>query len=278
MITLCRDLSRHTVPRTRRRMITDDQNTSAMSGGRQRSAILRAEMLRGGSGEITCALEMTDDSIFIVTNELPSVGDTVTVRLSFPRTVRPFLASVRVRQVRMSGGPGSPSGFVADFVVENDEARRQISEVARRLRPSGTVPANRELAVLLVENNQLIRDMFAYAVERYFGQRACKVHLAQASTAAEAGARLEERAIDLAIIDHQLAGENGAAFIGKLRADAKFRRVPIVATSVAGGDVRRAMLDAGADLFLHKPIVLKDLFCTLEFLMSCEIGSELGAA
>jgi CheY-like chemotaxis protein len=258
-----------------------------MSGAEKRSAILRAEILRAGSSEITCALEMTGDSVFIVTDGLPSVGDVVSLRLSFPRTVRPLLAVARVRQVRMSSGPGSPSGFVADFEIETDDEKQEIGELARRLRPSagrsearsGMAPASRELALLLVEDNQLIRDMFAYAVERYFGQRACKVHLAQAASVAEAWAHLHEtRRFDVAVVDHLLPDATGASFITKLRGDGELRRIPVVGMSVGGTDVRVAMLEAGADLFLHKPIILKDLFCTLEFLMSCEPGSERGAA
>ena len=70
--------------------------------------------------------------------------------------------------------------------------------------------------------------------------------------------------------------ETGASFITTLRHHGTFRRMPIVGMSVGGNQVRTAMLEAGADLFLHKPIVLKDLFCTLEFLM--DAGSKRGAA
>ena len=52
----------------------------------------------------------------------------------------------------------------------------------------------------------------------------------------------------------------------------------IVGMSVGGEGARRAMLGAGADIFLAKPIVLKDLFCTLEFLMDAPSGSDRGAA
>jgi CheY-like chemotaxis protein len=249
-----------------------------MSVRDKRSAILRAEILRGGSAEITCALEMTRESVFIVTDSLPSVGDVVSLRLSFPRTVRPVMASARVRQVRMTAGPGTPTGFVADFEIESDDVKRRITELALRVRPeSAASSANRNLQVLLIEDNQLIRDMFAYAVERYFRQRTFKVELAQADTVAAARKHLEARSFDLVVVDHVLPDENGAAFIAALRRDPDFRRMPIVGMSVGGTTVQVAMLEAGADLFLHKPIVLKDLFCTLEFLMS-EPSSERGAA
>jgi len=251
-----------------------------MSGTVQRSAILRAEILRGESAEITCALEMTGESVFIVTEDLPSIGDVINLRLSFPRAVRPLLVSARVRQVRLSTGPGSPPGFVADFDIETDDARQRLEELARRVRPtSGMAPPSRELSVLLVEGNQLIRDMFAYAVERYFSQRAGKVHLAQAATVAAAWKHLDDaRPFDLAVVDHMLPDETGSSLIAALRRHATLRRIPIVGMSVGGSEVRRAMLDAGADLFLQKPIVLKDLFCTIEFLMTDVPGSERGAA
>ncbi|MDF2694857.1 MAG: Chemotaxis protein CheY [Labilithrix sp.] len=222
---------------------------------------------------------MTGESVFIVTDGLPSVGDVVNLRLSFPRTVRPLMVSVRVRQVRMATGPGNPPGFVADFEIDSDDVKQRVIELARRIRPtSGMAPPSRELSVLLVEDNQLIRDMFAYAVDRYFSQRARKVHLAQAASVGAAWKHLEARRdFDLAVVDHMLPDETGASFITTLRRHGTFRRMPIVGMSVGGSDVRSAMLDAGADLFLHKPIVLKDLFCTLEFLMDAS-GSERGAA
>ncbi len=227
-----------------------------MSVTAQRSAILRAEILRGESAEITCALEMTGESVFIVTEGLPSIGEVVNLRLSFPRTVRPLLVSGRVRQVRLSSGPGSPPGFVADFDIDSEDIKQK-----------------------LVEGNQLIRDMFAYAVERYFSQRAGKVRLAQAASVAAAWKHLDEtKSYDLAVVDQMLPDETGSSLIAALRRNGTFRRMPIVGMSVGSSDVRKAMLEAGADLFLQKPIVLKDLFCTIEFLMMDVPGRERGAA
>jgi FixJ family two-component response regulator len=40
--------------------------------------------------------------------------------------------------------------------------------------------------------------------------------------------------------------------------------MPVVAISVGGQDARDASMEAGADLFLDKPIVLVDLFDTLD--------------
>jgi CheY-like chemotaxis protein len=243
-----------------------------------RSAILRAELFRPGLTEITCALEMTGSSVFVVTDELPPIGETVPMRLSFPNAVDPIDVIVKVVQVRLSSGPGTPSGFVAVFVEETEEGRRALDELAHKLtgpRPPSMPP--RELAVLLVEDNRLIRDMFAYAVQRYFEQRAGKVHLDQAMDVDIAWAMLETGAYDLVIVDYFLPTEHGASLITKLRNDARLSKTSVVAISVGGQEVRRETLEAGADIFLHKPIVLKELFYTLEFLMNNGSGDARSA-
>ena len=42
--------------------------------------------------------------------------------------------------------------------------------------------------------------------------------------------------------------------------------MPIVAISVGGAEARQASIAAGADLFLDKPLVMRDLFTTLDLL------------
>ena len=55
---------------------------------------------------------------------------------------------------------------------------------------------------------------------------------------------------------------SGADLVRELRT----RRVdlPVIGFSVGGTAARRAFLEAGADLFLDKPIALRDVFATLE--------------
>jgi CheY-like chemotaxis protein len=53
-----------------------------------------------------------------------------------------------------------------------------------------------------------------------------------------------------------------------MRSEPRLAEMPVVAMSVGGSEARAATLAAGADLFLDKPLVLKDLFSTLERLNS----------
>lgn len=244
----------------------------------ERCAILRAEILRDGHLEITCAIEMSETSIFIISESLPTLGSPVRLHLSFPRMLRPLVVDAVVSQIRMGGGPGSPAGYFALFEIPDDALRKRIAEVARRLRPTAGALANRELCILLVEDNQLLRDTFAYAFERYFRSRTAGVKLLQARTAEEAWDIVHPKT-DLLLVDHVLKGEAGTTFVSRVRGDARLGRAFIVGMSGGGPSARKAMLEAGADLFLDKPIVLKDLFLTLEFLTGSPASwREYGAA
>lgn len=236
---------------------------------------MRAEVAYAGQRETTCAIEMTAESIFVISETLPPVGDIVVLELSFPRMLRPLVVTATIKQIRMAGGPGSPPGFVATFEPEDQVQSERIGEIAKRVRTK-TQLANCSLRVLLVEDNKLIRDTFAYAFERYFKQRAARIDLTQAATADEAWA-LARPDTNLVLVDHTLQGEPGTKFVARLRSDEKLGRAFIVGMSGGGRHARDEMLAAGADLFLAKPIVLKDLFSTLE-LLTAPAWSEYGAA
>jgi len=226
---------------------------------------------------------MTDKSVFIVTENLPSVGDALNLRLSFPRAVKPILVNVLVTQVRLPTGPGIACGFVAEFDTSSAATAQQkrIDDIARRLHKAKDTNEKKSLALLLVEDNQLIRDMFAYAVEQYFLHRPGRVQLVLAPSVDAALAALEDRGgADLVLVDHFLqppTGESGTSLITKLRAHPQLHRIPIVGMSAGGIEIQRAMLAAGADLFLNKPIALRDFFCTVEFLMDAEPESTAAA-
>jgi CheY-like chemotaxis protein len=65
-------------------------------------------------------------------------------------------------------------------------------------------------------------------------------------------------------VDHYLPVLDGSSLLALVRRQEDLSTLPLVGISVGGIDVRESMLKAGADLFLSKPIVLRDLFSTLE--------------
>jgi CheY-like chemotaxis protein len=122
----------------------------------------------------------------------------------------------------------------------------------------------RAYRLLLVEDNLLIRDMFTYGIGRCFRSRRSEVEIDHAADGREALDLLQRTAYDLAIVDYYLPGPDGAAIVTTIREDPRLAGMPVVAISVGGADARRATLDAGADVFLDKPLVLRDLFALVE--------------
>jgi len=244
-----------------------------------KSGILRAEVECATWKDVSCALELTEDSVFIVTHSLLPVGAQVQLRLSFPNVVEPISVRANVTQVRLSSGPGAPSGFVGEFTFDSNETREAIAVLARRL-ATVTPPSNRpeklagkKVDVLLVEDNLLIRDIFTYAVTRYFDRRPGQINLTLAEDVQAAWGKLHETAFDLVIVDYYLPDEDGARLIARMRQEERLQKTSVIAMSVGGESVRDAALSAGADVFLHKPIVLADLFRTLEVMTRSETAA-----
>ena len=84
----------------------------------------------------------------------------------------------------------------------------------------------------------------------------------------QARALVEGAKYDLAIVDFFLGDETGDEFIAELRSQVAVSELPIVAISVADAEAREKSLAAGADFFMEKPLVHRDLFSTLERLLS----------
>lgn len=232
------------------------------------TGILRAVVEYDARTEVRCALELSESSVFVLGDSLPSIGTPVSLQLSFPNAVEPVALSGRAVQVKVLDGPGSACGFVCELDVQSEGTRERLRGLIERLSEKATAEPLRNLRVLLVEDSRLIRDMFAYALQKYFERRPKGVILDQASDVAMAWKQMKEAPYDLVLVDYYLPPDDGGALITRVRNDATLASTPIVAISVGGAKARSASIDAGADLFLDKPLVLKDLFHTLEFLMS----------
>jgi CheY-like chemotaxis protein len=239
-----------------------------MSASESRSEfLLRAEIRSAYETVVSYARELTKRSVFVVTDWAPPRDTEVELRISFPSLFEPIHVRARVSERRGSRGVGSPAGLCFEFEFESDQARDAVARVVARLTGGPQPPAGgRDYRVLLVEDNSFIRDMFAYGIGKFFAQRSAGMRFDYAADAASAWGDIEAGTYDLVIVDYYLPGEDGAAFIARLRRDPRFATVPVVAISVGGRDAREATMSAGADLFLDKPIVLRDLFKTLQVL------------
>jgi CheY-like chemotaxis protein len=253
----------------------DKTDNDRVDNERPSEFLLRAEIRAPKETVVSYARELTKQWVFVVTDWNPPLDTKVLLALSFPSVFEPVEVHARVSERRPSRGVGNPAGLRFEFEFDAPLTReaiatlaRKISEGSRDLQPARTSAYR----VLLVEDNALIRDLFSYGIGRFMSERQGKLEFHHAPDAASAWKLLDDGEFDLLIVDYYLPLEDGAAFIARLRKDQRFARSPVLAISIGGRDAREATLTAGADLFLDKPIVMRDLVKTLQVL------SQKGAA
>jgi PAS domain S-box-containing protein len=95
-----------------------------------------------------------------------------------------------------------------------------------------------------------------------------------ARNGAEAIAQAREVYPDIILMDIQMPGVDGLEATRDIRADADLRHIPIIAlTALAMPGDRARCLEAGANVYLSKPVSLKELIAALEAQISLPIGS-----
>lgn len=233
--------------------------------------IVRAEIRSSNSsseGVVSYGYDLTTTSIFVVTEWHAAIGTPVTVRLSFPRILDPIDILSRISDIRVAGQPGEPGGIRLEFDTSSGEVSETLTALIERANAPFVPKAidGRPCRVLLVDDSWLIREMFAYGTAKYF-ERPGALAVDHAEDAEHAWGKLANSTYDLVIIDYFLPSEDGASLIARLRRDERLADTPIVAISVGGRGAREATLSAGADVFVDKPLIFRDLFNTLRMLV-----------
>jgi len=229
--------------------------------------IVRAEIRSSDAHVISYGFDLTATSIFVVTEWHAAIGTPVQLRMSFPRILAPIDVVARIGDIRVAGEPGEPGGIRLVFEAGAGDAAGRLVELLDRLNapPAAAAAGDLPCRVLLVDDSWLIRDMFAYGTSRFF-DRPGALAVDHAEDAEHAWGKLAASTYDLIIVDYFLPSEDGASLIARLRRDERLAPTPIVAISVGGRDAREATLSAGADVFVDKPLVFRDLFNTLRML------------
>jgi DNA-binding response OmpR family regulator len=229
--------------------------------------IVRAEIRTSSESLVSYGFDLTTTSIFVVTEWHAAIGTQVSVRLSFPKILEPIDIPARIGDIRVAGEPGEPGGIRLEFETGSGDVGARLASLLERVNAplAHSTISGRPCRVLLVEDSWLIRDMFAYGTAKFF-ERPGALAIDHAEDAERAWGKLENSTYDLVIIDYFLPSEDGASLIARLRRDERLANTPIVAISVGGRDAREATLSAGADVFVDKPLIFRDLFNTLRML------------
>lgn len=213
-------------------------------------------------------MEITAVSALVRTDEPLANGDRLLVRLSFPGLLDPFDVEGHVVSKHLPSD-GSPPGVTIVLVFADEEDEQRLRQLLEDGLPP-TPPAGLErvlFRVLLVEDNPTIRDVILFEAHRHFrGNR--QLQLDMAADAEEAWEMLQQGSYHLAIVDHFLPGMLGAKLVARIRAAPMLAGMPIVAVSIGGTATRDAFVAAGADVFLERPVGVRDLFTTLDQLLA----------
>jgi CheY-like chemotaxis protein len=241
--------------------------------------VLRVELAHERGPVVTHSLSLSEDRIWVVLDAPLALQADVDVQISFPGLLSPMVLSARVQDVREASGPGAPRTVALAFVFRGEAERHLVQSLLANLRrsgstpPKGSIPPRAEYRVLVIDDNNLIREMFAYGIEKYFRKQKTKVTVDLAGDAEGAWDMMGKDVYDLVIVDYFLPLADGAELVARMRQEAMLAHTPVVAISVGGDSAREATLGAGADMFLSKPVVMRDLFSTLARLTAAQAVS-----
>ena len=210
---------------------------------------------------------------FICTPLEFKTNDNVRFSISFPGLIDPIDLDAVVRWHRPAD-PETNAGIGVEFVYSSDDQKGLVRDLLDRLNvPVPTQRADHPFRLFLVEDNDFAQRLFRHAVKRFHKEAQAEdlIDVVSAHTGDQALELLkQEPRFDLAIIDHFLPVLTGASLIRELRTMGPHRETPVLVISIGGEGVREEILSAGADLYLDKPVILKQLINTLRILFTTQ--------
>ena len=208
---------------------------------------------------------LSSGGTFVATSRELPVGTAVSLVLGFPGLLEPVAIAGTVRWTRQTGGePGAGIEF------EPGAAREQLAAVVARIRARDPRTVSRLLRILVVEDNHhvasLIEDGLIGSARRDFGG-GVTFAVQQAGDGRAAVELLRTDRFDALIVDVYLPVLDGAQVIATARTELGLAALPIIAVSAGGEPARRSALAAGANIFLDKPMRLRQVIATIQRLL-----------
>jgi uncharacterized protein (TIGR02266 family) len=213
---------------------------------------------------------LSSGGTFIHTERALETGTEVQLVLSFPGLVHPIPIDGVVRWARGAEPEGGEPGIGIEFVRMDTEARGQLERVIEAIARRDPTYVGRIVKVLVVEDNPHVARLIREGLEgsaAHFGDQV-SFEFCESSNGRDALAMCRTQPFDAAIIDIYLPIMDGAQVIAALRSDDALSSMPIIAVSAGGAPAREAALRAGADLFLDKPMRLRQVIESMQRLMT----------
>jgi DNA-binding response OmpR family regulator len=234
--------------------------------------LLRAEISDGTTTTVSHTIDLSATSARIQYDRPPPVGTRVDIVLSLRGLLAPVRVEGRVVEHQAATAPGAFCGFRAELTFADAADRGAVESLLHRCE-AAAVARGASLRGLVVDDSVIVREIVSYTFRRRTRVGPAST-LDLASDAEQALSLLAQHRYDFAIVDQLLPGKSGAELVSALRGDARHAEMTVVGISVAGAEARDALLAAGADLYLNKPMEVVDLCTTLQGL----VGKPAAAA
>jgi uncharacterized protein (TIGR02266 family) len=204
---------------------------------------------------------------FVATNRELPIGTRVHLVLSFPGLLEPVSIEGTVRWTR-ADGPDGDGGAGLEFA--EGPSRDQLAAMVERIQSRDPRTVSRAFRVLVVEDNRhvaaLLQEGLLGSSRRDFGG-AISFVFRNAEDGRAAVEILRQEPFDALIIDVYLPIIDGPKVIQHARTELGLASLPIIAVSGGGEAARRLALEAGANIFLDKPMRLRQVIETIRRLL-----------
>jgi uncharacterized protein (TIGR02266 family) len=233
--------------------------------------VLRVEYLHPTDLLHDYVTSISAGEMFIHTSLPLEPGERLAFMLSFPGLLEPIdlTGVVRERRAPTDDDPGQPAGLAVEFTFADKAQETRLQQLLEAL-GSVVQPLQKTFTVLLVEDNAFALELFEYAVTRFHQEQldgGPELDVKRAEDASTALEHLQGSKVDLAIIDHFLPGMTGCELVRRMRSEVELALIPVVVVSVGGDEVKKEAYDSGADLYLDKPVLHKQLITTISTLL-----------
>ena len=206
---------------------------------------------------------------FVATTRSIPIGTKVQLVLSFPGLLEPIAISGVVRWTRAVANEEGDAGAGIEF--EPGPGRDALAAVVDRIQHRDPKTMSRLFRVLVVEDNkhvaELIQEGLRGSTRRDFGG-GISFLFKDAQDGRAAIEMLRREPFDALIIDVYLPILDGPRVIETARTELGLANLPIIAVSAGGDAARRSALEAGANIFLDKPMRLRQVIETMNRLLA----------
>jgi uncharacterized protein (TIGR02266 family) len=213
---------------------------------------------------------LSSGGTFVATSRALPIGTQVKLVLSFPGLLQPIAIEGVVRWTRGDSEDGEAG---AGIEFSPGPGRDALESVVERIRRRDPRTVSRLFRVLVVEDNrhvaELIQEGLRSSTRRDFGG-GVTFAFRNAEDGREAVEILRREQFDALIIDVYLPVLDGAKVIAQARSELGLTELPIIAVSAGGDAARRSAIDAGANIFLDKPMRLRQVIDTMQRLLGTD--------